>query len=412
MRILESVTVVEGSLRIVRFEGRPYWHARIYDPRKQDDITRSLKTKDRAEAQTKAIQLWSTLAPKIAADLPVTAVTIESVVHQYYEAQQKRVDAQLIKPGALRDMRAQLNPFLTYCALQNLKELATFQPWSANGFAAWRRDESLLITKGKAGVLKPTSLNKAIREVRAFFKWAKQQRLIDFEIELKEQPMRGEQVRTRNVAIPDADWERIEREIHRIAFIAKPSKRTQPIHLYYRRCFYYLLMVLISTGLRPQEATNIITWKDFTLRKDNPKQQDKFTDKCIISVINPAGKGSRQVVSNAGMLLQAFKKYASTWRKDHGYRALKPTDLIFCYPVTGEPYPYSQFWLTFSETLKALNLQGRGYTIRSLRSTYITDKISEGVSPYILARNTGHSIEIMKRHYEQLGVEDLAAVLL
>jgi len=412
MRIAESIEVVEGSLKIVRFEGRPFWQARIYDPRTRNSVTRSLRTKDRAEAQTKAIQLWSDIAPKIAADLPVAAQSIESLVLEYYDAQQKRIDAGLVKPGTLKDIRSQLKPFLTYCALHGIRELISVKPYSFNSFVEWRRDESLVITTGTAGVLKPTSLNKGIREVRAWWKWMKSKHLVNFEIELMEVTMRKEQEKDRNVAIPDKHWELIEREIHRRAFLAKPSKKTQPGHLYFRRTFYYLLMLLVTTGLRPQEATNLLRWKDFSLKKKDPKQQDQFTSACVLSVVNPGGKGSRQVVSHGGMLLQAFKKYASDWRHAHGYKALRPDDLVFCYPATNDVYPYSQWGLEFRKTLKHLGLQGKGYTIRSTRSTYITDSIAKGVSPYILARNTGHSIEIMKKHYEQLGIEELADALL
>lgn len=413
MRILETIVLMEGSLRIIRFEGRPFWQARVYDKRKRGFVTKSLKTTDVAEAQAKAIQWWSEINPKIQADIPLAAGTIEATIDQYLEAQQRRVEAKEIKPGALRDMKAQLKPLLLYCKLQNLRLITDIKAWSLNNFIPWRRDESKLLTTGVGGILKPTSVNKGVREVRAFWKWVMAQRLADFDLDLKETPIRGEQVKDRNVVITDGDWKQIQQELNRVTFKARPSKRTQPIHLYYRRMFYTLVMVLVETGLRPQEATNIIRWSDFSVhRRPGSKSRDEFISACVIQVNNPDGKGSRAVVSHAGQLIQAFRKYADKWRQEQGFRAIKSDDLIFCFPRTNEPYSYSQLGLSFRRLMKQLNLDNKGYTLRSLRATYVTDQIAKGVSPYILARNTGHSIEVMRKHYEALGVQDIADALL
>ena len=56
--------------------------------------------------------------------------------------------------------------------------------------------------------------------------------------------------------------------------------------------------------------------------------------------------------------------------------------------------------------------QGKGYTIRSFRSTYITNMLADGKSPYVIARNTGHSLEVLRRNYEQLSEEQLDDELL
>jgi len=403
---------MEGSLRIIRFEGRPFWQARVYDKRKRGFVTRSLKTTDVGEAQAKAIQFWSEVNPRIQADLPVAAGTVEETIENYIAAQTKRVEAKLILPGALRDMRAQLKPVLIYCNLKGLKQITDVKAYSFNDFIEWRRHDSMLITTGKAGVMKPLSLNKAVRELRAFWKWVQQQRLASFDIAVMEQRLRHEQVKGVNLVIPDKHWTLIERELVRVAFKAVPTKKTQPIHMYYRRLFYYLVMVLAVTGMRPQEATHLIKWKDFSLKKKDPKKQDQFVSACVIDLINPDGKGSRKIVSHAGQMIQQFRKYANNWRQENGFHSIKPTDLIFAYPRTNDAYPYSQLGLTFRQTLSHIGLAGKGYTLRSLRATYITEQLSKGVSPYLLSKNTGHSIEVMKKHYEDLGIEDIADALL
>ena len=133
---------------------------------------------------------------------------------------------------------------------------------------------------------------------------------------------------------------------------------------------------------------------------------------CVIRVRNPQGKGSRPVVNNAGIILRMFRKYADHWRHINGYPAIKGTDLVFAYPPTNEAYAYSHFGNMFRDLLRRLGLLGKGYTIRSCRSTYITNMLADGKSPYVIARNTGHSLEVLRRNYEQLSEEQLDDELL
>ena len=60
-----------------------------------------------------------------------------------------------------------------------------------------------------------TSLNKAIRKVRAWWKWVRKKRLSTVEIEVTELRSRQEQPRKKTVAFPDEHWELIENELHR-----------------------------------------------------------------------------------------------------------------------------------------------------------------------------------------------------
>ena len=182
-----------GDLLIQWFDDRPSYQARLYDRAKRRYITRSLRTTDLGEATDKAIALWRDLAPLIEADIPVNSGSIQEVINQYLESEAKRVEAGEILDGARRDKAAQLRPVALFCKLQGLKKLTEVKPHSFNTFIAWRRDESLLYTAGKAGILRRTSLNKAIRELRAWWKWVRAQHLADFDLEIREASTRQEE---------------------------------------------------------------------------------------------------------------------------------------------------------------------------------------------------------------------------
>ena len=44
---------------------------------------------------------------------------------------------------------------------------------------------------------------------------------------------------------------------------------------------------------------------------------------------------------------------------------------------------------------------GKPYTVYSLRSSYITNQINEGKDVYLIKKITGHSLEILQRHYDR-----------
>ena len=268
------------------------------------------------------------------------------------------------------------------------------------------------VTQGREGILQLTSLNKGIREVRAWWKWLKHNNRVSHDLQLMEVTTKQEEVKRINVAIKPEHMKLIEQELERRTFKEKPSKRTQPIHLYFRRAFYTYVSVLASTGMRPVELHSIICWKDFSLIKRSDKATDNSTSSCLLTLRNPDGKGSRKIVSHSAFAIRSWRNYAADWRKKHGFRSIKPGDTMFAYPVTEQPYPYQQISMRWREVLETVGLNNQGYTLRSLRSTYVTNQIARGVSPYILARNTGHSVEVMRKHYEQLDEQNLIDALL
>ena len=49
------------------------------------------------------------------------------------------------------------------------------------------------------------------------------------------------------------------------------------------------------------------------------------------------------------------------------------------------------------------------YTIYSLRSSYITNQIEEGKDIYLIKKITGHSLELLHRHYDRSDVRKRSA---
>lgn len=407
-----------GQIQVVEWEGRPSLYARFYDQGRQEYVFRSLKTLDVDTATDNAIGLWRTIQPKIEAGHPTDRHTVEGTITSYLDEEMRRVEAGIIKRGAWRDKRAQLKPVLLYCRIKGVRNISEVKAHTFNDFVAWRRDESMLLTTGKKGRLEHLSLNKGIRELRAWWKWIRSKRYSVVELEIMEVSSRHERPRKKNVVFTDEHWALIEAELLRRTKDLDGERREYlPTQIYARHHLKCLIQTLVESGMRPQEATNLIKWKDLEFKDDSDKSISinfrgtivNLSKTCVINIHNPTGKGSRPVVCDAGMILKTWLIESSKFRKAVGIHPLQADSLIFGNPLTGLPFAYNGISKQFREVLEAVELKGLGYTIRSCRGYYITKMLAQGYSPYLLAKNAGHSIDVMRKNYEQLSADDLLA---
>ena len=96
-------------------------------------------------------------------------------------------------------------------------------------------------------------------------------------------------------------------------------------------------------------------------------------------------------------------------------RKVTKKDYVFFNPHTDKPYPYSQYSLAWSDLRTNLSLvlspvrSEKKYTLYSLRSSYITNQIDEGKDIYLIKKITGHSLEMLQRHYDRSDVRKRTA---
>lgn len=403
-----------GDIQIFKYLDRPSWYVRFWNKAKRSYVVRSLRTTDQGEAVDRAIAVWRDVFPKIEAGTPTESQSVEGAIDSFLEAEDRRVEAGIIKAGCVRDKRTQLKVVRVFCKLNNLRNLTDIKAHSFNPFVAWRRDESSKITTGKKQILKPRSLNKSIRELRGWWRWIQSQALADFDLEIKEVSMRHEEERTVNVAYSLSDWELIENELLRRTKECEGERRELlPTQQYGRYLLKTLIQVLTNSGLRPTEATELLCWKDVKyLQKGKTTLEKAHSPQCVLDVRNPKGKGSRKVACEAGMFLKLFGSYQIEWRKRIGLPPTKLRDGVFHNPLTNKPYVYSHFGNLFRGVLKDLDLQGKGYTIRSARGFYATRLLSEGHPPYLVAKLLGHDVEVLRKSYDQISEYDLITTFL
>lgn len=155
-----------------------------------------------------------------------------------------------------------------------------------------------------------------------------------------------------------------------------------------RELLFFYFYVAVHTGLRPGTEMDNLRWRDLQM----------FKKHVVISVRK--GKttlhtGTRHIVGHMAVLDMILDMSAR-------FEEVKDDDLVFRLwngKVTNE------LGRNFTALLKRLDLgkspDGKR-TLYSLRHTYITLKLLEGLKPETIARQCGTSIAMIQQHYDHL----------
>jgi integrase len=156
------------------------------------------------------------------------------------------------------------------------------------------------------------------------------------------------------------------------------------------------VLILANCGVRLGELRNL-KWDD--IRRESYEDEDKDTVRLIILV---KGKtGIREVVCNAGT--EVFFERLYDHRKEELNAHPSQDSFVFCHR---DGIPIQSMRKAFDSLLADLTLKtnsmGKDRTLYSLRHMYATFRLSEEVSPYLLAKQMGTSVEMLERHYGQV----------
>ena len=148
------------------------------------------------------------------------------------------------------------------------------------------------------------------------------------------------------------------------------------------------VLILVNTGMRPGTETYNLKWKQV---EEFEKNNVKFMRFWV------SGKtGERELIARHNV-----RRYLD--RIKSRFEKIKPTDYVFRLKSGKRTYSMNA---TFEELLKDANLlkdkHDTNRTLYSLRHTYATFQILNGVDYHALSVNMGTSISMLEKHYSHL----------
>ena len=363
--ILESKTFRDGGIYLfLRGDYKtPIWFCRIKVPGMTGYIYRSTRTSDEHQSYKFADDLYhrqlvKVLGGEVLSKGTKITVGINSYIERFENDERLSIKYRVLLLKRVKD---------------HLKT-ETFENLTTQTISKLTDD----LRKGtKTGTMSPNTVKRVQNDLRNFFRWCVEEGF------LKEVPklprINGEQ--SRRPHFNEKEWRKITRYLRE--FVKVDNKKT----LRERTMLVNYVLILSNTGIRVGEARSL-KWRDI-----------REVDGNVILTVN--GKtGIREVVSRTNEVRDYLSEIYELRLKEVGEDEVTPDSMVFCHPDGSD---VGSFKKSFQSLLKGCGVEkdsfGRHRTIYSLRHTYATFRLHEGVNHYVLSRNMGTSVKMLEDYY-------------
>lgn len=355
------------------------YHTRVRVPGIAGYVIRSCKTPDRDDAYRFAMDLYEDLRLKVRAGEAINSPMIDKVIDEFLNSLVST------SPNRFRDINITIGKhFRTYSKGQKMEWL---DGPSCLGYFDWRRGQKRYGRKTSEN-----TIHSEAGELLRFLRWCKDRKYLR-EVPSFKKPSRKD---IRRPAFDRNDWNKVIRRANSwINDFDHPSIKRD------RTLLWNYSLILINTGIRVGEARTL-KWKDIRLEPNSSKGDMNV----VFSVYGKTGE--REVVARnyEGGVVEYLKRIRTL------YDEPSTDDYVFSHP---NGTPIKSFKKGFASLVKfagvEFNSKGDKRTLYSLRHTYATMRLTEGVSVYTLARNMGTSVSMVERFYGQTRTPDQATEL-
>ena len=201
------------------------------------------------------------------------------------------------------------------------------------------------------------------------------------------------------------EWRRIARNLESYADNtgAQKAERANAWHLRKRKMFRAYVMLLASTGLRVGEA-RYLRWQDIDTKGE-------------VLRVNVRGETSKVRKNRTAFShSDTMNKIMDWWRDNTEFSGAE--DLVFYNVDTDGNQQTCDVSTNFKTFLRSINVKGKNdgmlrnadgeaRTLYSLRHTYATMRLEEGVEVYALAKVMGTGVTQIEKHYGHVATERL-----
>jgi integrase len=371
---------VRGDGRIVLYRRADHrsqnWTVRLKIPNTTGFVVKSTKTPDDFEARRFAEELYYQLEGRARRGESVKSPTFKAVFDEWKASLSvdRMVGSAKYADGNIRKMEIWALPHLGSQPIGAINENAMSE------YLQWRIDQAK----------KPPMISTLRNErtvLNQIFRFAKRKGYI------KDPPVIALPASRQNSRpdIPEKDWRTLYNYMRKYVEEAQDKRR-------HRERFYlqHYILILANCGIRIGEA-RLLRWRDLSsTRTESGETRLIFTVR---------GKtGEREVVCN-----EHVERYIERVRKfrTEEIGKLKPDEPIFCHP---DGRPIGSFKKGFQQVLNDAGVlrgtDGKKRVPYSLRHTYATMRISEGVNVFQLAANMGTSVEMIESFYGKKRMRD------
>lgn len=374
-KVINQHSFSDGRIVLYQLENRPkkLWIARIKVPGGKGYVYRGTGSSDFYEARKFAEGLLEDFQLKLKLGRSVTGHNLSKMVAEYETHIRAKGEPTKREQAILAFLETYAVPYFTK---NKITEVTSAE---ISRFFDWRRVNSKRKAPRETTILHETSM------LSTFLNWAYKRGLLDRKVELEKPSSEGD----RRPHFDPKDWSKLTRFLRE--WVKQGINKSGPIHRDRLMLTNYIL-ILANTGIRVGEARGL-RWMDV----DTEPLEDGEGSNIILHVNGKTG--SREVVARTPEVKSYFERIWELRCKELGAKPNRE-EAIFCHK---DGKPIHTFKKGFNALLQEAGVEfdrsGDRRTIYSLRHTYATFRLHEGVNHYVLARNMGTSVKMLELHY-------------
>ena len=393
MAFTEKYETGQKGLKIVKFSNRKSYYLYIYNkPAKKVDYV-CLESESLEFCQQNWLNAFQKYTLRGGSVSKVKKTLLKNKAKEYIDFQFQRAQRNEIKEGTAltihERMRNRIFPYLEHSSVKTVQEL---KRKSFDDFASFWRD------KGKEF----STINSAITTFNAFFQWMVEDDLLDAGKAPVIKKLRNvKDYRSEaNPAITGEDWSHLKDILHRYEYLDEgwTDDVDEREKWWYRRMFTSWIFFQFHLGCRNHESLKL-TYGDIKVEKYKlPNGESSLRG--IIDIPSDTKRGRRTSVMNGHYVTRITQHLHSHQHPKWLRIEVNDETPLFLNPMTGKSLHQETFRGHWKKVIKLAGLEGKGYTLYSLRSTHITFQLLNGVSVEDVARNLGTSSEMISKHYD------------
>lgn len=374
-KVINQQSFHDGKVVLYQLENRPkrLWLCRIKVPNGVGYIYRGTGTSELYEARKFADDLLDELRINVKLGKAITGPNLNRLVEEF-ERNSNATGKQSNRDAAIvAFLKLYAVPYFAQNKITEIsqKEIARFFDW--------RRQNSVKKAPKDATIIHEMS------QLRTFLNWCFQRGHIDKKIEF-DRPKHDAQ---RRPHFDGRDWTKLTRFLRE--WVKQAEHKSGPI-VRDRTMLTNYVLILANTGIRIGEAREL-RWRD--IDSEPTQKPDQFN-----IILHVRGKtGAREVVARTSEVQTYFQRIWELRTREIGSKPLKD-DYVFCHK---DGTTIQSFKKGFAELITRagvlMDRHGHKRTVYSLRHTYATFRLQEGVNHYVLARNMGTSVKMLENFY-------------
>ena len=393
MAFIEKHETGQKNLKIVKFDKRKGYYLYIYDSETKKVSYSAIGSEDLQYCKESWFATYQKYVEKGGSTIKVQRALIKKKLKEFVDVEYARFTRGEIKERSFNTIYERVrNRIIPYIEQHKVQSVQDIRKKSFDDFCAYWRELGKEIA----------TIKSALNTFNRFFSWMVEEDILDANNKPNIKKLRNtKDYKTEaNPAFTGEDWAKFKDTLHRYEILDESwtDDVDEKERWWYRRAFTSWVFFQFHLGCRNHESLKL-TYGDVKVEKKKlPNGADSLMG--VIDIPADTKRGRRTSIMNGWYVtrvtqhLNAFQH--PIWLKTE----ITDETPLFLNPRTGNAIHQETFRGHFKNVIRLAGLEGKGYTLYSLRSTHITFQLLNGISVEDVARNLGTSYQMINLHYD------------